>query len=143
MRLSTPAMLALLHHDFPHNVRELDSIVRVAAHRCHGDEVPFELLPDEVRAGVADVAPRERRSGGQAETAAAAMEAGPNTLSSPRAGSSGEGGGPSPETLTALLSKHRGNLSAVARSLGMPRGTTYHLLKRNGLLLERFRVGRG
>jgi DNA-binding NtrC family response regulator len=143
-RFSTPAMLALLHYDFPHNVRELEAIVRVAAHRCREDEVPFALLPEEVRAGVEEVAPRERRSSGQAATAVArAIDAAPTTLGSPQGGSSPEVGGPSRETLSALLSQHGGNVSAVARSLGVPRGTAYHWLRRHGLSGEAFRMGRG
>ncbi len=91
--------------------------------------------------------PPSRRRGEQAWqtelSLGMAVDAAPATLGSPLGGSSAEVGGPSRETLSALLSQHGGNVSAVARSLGGAAGDGVSLATAMGFRGEAFRVGRG
>ena len=122
-RLSCAAARALLEHDWPLNVRELESCLRVAAALARGGPIRLEHLPEAVRAPGGGAAPG--RGAGRADDAA---------------------GGPlSPadqalrDELCALLGEHRGNVSAVARATGKARVQIRRWLRRYGLDPEQFR----
>ena len=97
--------MALLQHDWPYNVRELESVVRrCAALVPKGTEIDVKHLPDELR----DPA----RS--------AAVGAGRNpTPSGPEIADSSEASrhrpSPTKEELLAALERHKGRIAAVAR----------------------------
>jgi transcriptional regulator with GAF, ATPase, and Fis domain len=122
LRLTADAAEALVRHDWPFNVRELESLVRAFV-ATEGEAVlglPYlaehhPQLLDGFREGTA--AEEETRPTGAPRTAEprdrAAME--------------------------QLLKRHAGNVSAAAAELGKPRALLYRWLRRVGLDPERFR----
>ncbi|EYF03858.1 Flagellar regulatory protein FleQ [Chondromyces apiculatus DSM 436] len=48
-KITLPAMAALLHHDFPFNVRELEAILKRWAAAAKGSELGVEHLSDEIQ----------------------------------------------------------------------------------------------
>ncbi|HET9626738.1 MAG TPA: sigma 54-interacting transcriptional regulator, partial [Kofleriaceae bacterium] len=108
-RLSRAAARALVHHRWPHNVRELEQVLRTALATASGDEIGL----DDLHLVAAIPAP----------TAA--------PLPAP--------GADRRDHLTALLGKHAGNLAAVARELATSRSQVRRLLARHGLASDAFK----
>jgi transcriptional regulator of acetoin/glycerol metabolism len=122
LSLDMPAWTALLFHDYPGNVRELEAALRRAALLATAAGravVGLGDLPEELRESMA----AHERPG----------ERVPPTQSSP-------GVVPpesvTPERLRELLVSYRGNLSEVARALGKPRATVRRWIVRAGLDIE-------
>jgi len=116
LKLGLEAAEALLLHDWPRNVRELQAL----AHRFElfGEgTVELGLLPEPMRQARS---PASRPSG-----------------SAPRRPSHGEK--PTAEALERLLREHRGRVADVARQLGLTRQSTYRLLSEHGLSAAAFR----
>ena len=123
VRFSPNAAEALLLADWPRNVRELRSVVEVAA-LVAKDRTQIrsrdlaERLPEAVRLV------RERGGASRSESEA---PQGPHPLAERR------------EELLALFEKHRGNVSKVAQELGKPRAQVYRWLGTLGLDPKQFR----
>ncbi len=100
---SVEAARALLRHRWPLNVRELEKCLAGALVLAAGGQVEVEHLPDPVRAS-ADLPPPAPPAGG------------PDAARR--------------EELIALLRDHRGNVTAVARSLGKARTQVQRWLRR-------------
>jgi len=110
-----PFMTALLQHDFPFNVRELESIIKRAAALCDGATLEVEHLPEEVR-----------------DAMRAYGRAGPP--SAPRASAPELGGRvPTEEELRRALGEHRGNVAAVGRIYGKERMQVHRWMRRYGI----------
>jgi DNA-binding NtrC family response regulator len=112
VRLEADAAEALLEHDWPRNVRELQQALRSALALAVGRPIRLEDLPS-VLAGPA-------RS----------------------AGSDTPGRGPTPELkaeLDARLREHRGNVTRVAQEMGKPRPQVHRWLRQLGLSANRYR----
>ncbi len=103
------AARALVQHDWPLNVRELEHALGVAAALAEDGRIRLEHLPPALRAPAADAAPLaeedERR---RAE-------------------------------IIELLRRHAGNVSAAARELGRSRVALHRWIKRYGIDPDRFR----
>jgi transcriptional regulator of acetoin/glycerol metabolism len=99
------AMSALLAYPWPGNIRELRNVLQYALATCEGDEITVQDLPDEC---LPPILARCRQSAAAAE----------------------------PEPATALreqLRRHRWNVSAVARELGVSRPTVYRRMRVLGI----------
>jgi DNA-binding NtrC family response regulator len=112
LRFTPSAGRALLQYDWPLNVRELHQSVRVAAALAGEAPIDLEHLP----AAVASCANRTERPMAPALQADATLDA-----------------------LRASLSRHQGNLSAVARDLGKARMQIQRWVKRYRLEPSSFR----
>lgn len=104
LALSFPFVAGLMHHDWPYNVRELESAVKRAAALCEGNLLTEEHLPESVKQAIEDYA------------------------SSPRPTVNLEI--PSEESLRELLQKEAGNVAAVGRQLGKARMQVHRWMRR-------------
>ena len=123
-------MLALIHYDWPYNVRELESSVKRLTALASGTEVDFAHLPDPVRDNL--------RAYGQdeAEVSAATTPATPKQIGAQRRTEA-----PTLQEMIELLGRHQGNISAIGRELGKERVQIHRWLKRHGLNADDYRVG--
>ncbi len=112
------AARAIFHYRWPLNIREIEKSLETAVSLARGQEIRLEHLPEPVRAalesaGRANVdVPTGRRSGSD------------DSLRT---------------ELLRLLSEHRGNLSAVARSMSSHRMQIRRWLKRFGIEVQQYR----
>ena len=115
-RVEAKAMDAMTSHGWPGNVRELENVIHRTLLVSSGLELTFEDLPPGIgadqAAGVSD-----------ARTAAAAGGGG-ETLNLEQI---------ERETILRALEQNEGNLSDVARQLGIGRSTLYRKLEQYGL----------
>jgi transcriptional regulator with PAS, ATPase and Fis domain len=116
VRFGCEALRALLRYRYPLNVRELDAILSSAALLAGNDRIRLDHLPEPVRTGEAAPPPTE----------SSATVDDPVDLARK-------------EELIALLEKHGGNLSAVAREMEKDRVQIRRWTKRFGLDAGRFR----
>lgn len=114
--LEPEAVEALLLHDWPQNVRELEQCARRAVVTADGPMISRAQLPEKV------LAPR----GGAAHARAAPSRSGP-----PRAVSR--------EEVVAILTRANGVVSEAARALGFTRQKTYRLIEEHGIDLAELR----
>jgi DNA-binding NtrC family response regulator len=117
---SVPFLFALLHYDWPYNVRELEAAIRRAIALCRGQRLELDLLPDAIREAIADY--------GQAETESLTEQD-----LSPGAGL------PEESELRSLLEHHHGNVAAVGRDLGKARMQIHRWMKRYGIEVDDYR----
>ena len=114
--LETAAFFALLLHDWPQNVRELENVVREAILCGEGRRaIRLEDLPRAVRERVT-VGERDR-----------VFRRRP-----PRAP-------PEKAEIEALLDRHRGNIAEVARELDRQWAVVWRWVQKSGLDLEKYR----
>ena len=113
LTLTPAAGTALLGHDWPHNVRELHQVLGVAAALANKEPLDVSHLPD----GITRASNHKRRRPSDPEL--------PDPLR---------------EVLTASLSRHAGNVSAVARDLGKARMQVQRWIRRFGIDPSTFRV---
>ncbi len=114
LTLTPDAVEALLLHAWPHNIRELDNLVRALALR--GRTADLADLPQHLQAQL-----REARRGTSARLEARATT------------------GDMRERVVEALQLHQGNVRRVASTLGLARGHVYRLLKRFDLEPGSFR----
>jgi transcriptional regulator with GAF, ATPase, and Fis domain len=116
--LSASAAEALLLHDFPHNVRELEHLLGAALTRwSKSGPITREHLGDHIAMPVRD------------RTSAVPLEATPPA----------HAGRPSMEELCEALERCRGNLAKVAAMYGKDRHQVYRWIERYKLDVESFR----
>ncbi len=113
---SFPFMVALLHHDWPYNVRELEAAIKRAAALVPGPHLLEEHLPPSVRAAIEDYA-------------------------APRGPAPERTEAPSEQELRGLLRQHDGNVAAVGRELGKARMQVHRWMKRYGIVVDEYRSG--
>ena len=115
-RVEAQAMEAMTSHGWPGNVRELENVIHRTLLVSSGLELTFEDLPPGIGGDQATSAPSARRAEG-----------------------SGDGGGTlnleelERETIVRAMEQNKGNLSDVARQLGIGRSTLYRKLEQYGL----------
>ncbi len=106
-------MAGLLHHDWPYNIRELESAIKRASALCSTDELSEALLPEPVKQAIMDYAqPTELRPSG-------------NIVEK--------------DELIRLLRQESGNIAAVGRQLGKARMQVHRWLKKYEITVEEFR----
>jgi transcriptional regulator with PAS, ATPase and Fis domain len=161
------AYQALFLHRWPGNVRELEKVLRNASILASGNR-PIGLGDLPIDSAPSDRTP-ERQAGGEATrhgrpttegpstplpgwastfgggdaprapgTPASAMPPG-KTLPAMAAVRSSSSERPTPEALTVLLERHRGNVGHVARELGRQRTLVWRWLRRAGIDPARYR----
>ena len=111
-RLTFPYMLALAHHDWPFNVRELESAVKLSLALADGGDLDLVHLPDTIQ--------RSLEGHGNPAVGAGAEPMPPRPARA----------APSEEELRNLLAQHKGNIAAVGRELGKERMQVHRWLKR-------------
>ncbi|MBC01610.1 MAG: sigma-54-dependent Fis family transcriptional regulator [Rhodobacteraceae bacterium] len=127
LRLDPAARLALIRRDWPGNIRELLNVLNVAAAMCEDATITPEDLPHDATAS-STLLPEVGQTAGPAQRA---------RRQAPLPGSPA---GPGTETATnvaelaRVLEACNGNISAVARRLGVDRTTVYRRMKRLGLM---------
>lgn len=140
--ITFPFMLAVAHYDWPYNVRELESAVRVAVTLSCGAPLDLMHLPETVRRALdghgapADAAPEARLLPTTAQTLRDPSHPDAN-LRVPAARPRGDA--PSEDELRSLLTRHNGNIAAVGRELGKERMQVHRWLRRYNLDIEAFR----
>jgi transcriptional regulator with GAF, ATPase, and Fis domain len=118
VRFGSEALRVILRYPYPLNVRELDAVLGAARLLAAGERIRLEHLPEALRSGEAAKTP-------------ASLPA-PSEV-------------PDPEEvalrdqLVALLEKHGGNLTYVAKEMGKDRVQIRRWLKRLGVEAGRFR----
>ncbi len=131
------AVEALIAHDWPGNIRELENVIERAVVLCEGPALTLDDLPVEIRQPgrrrprTSSVTTSRTRSASRAQVSSTSFEPEPPSLER----SEGE-----PEALAFerhrlldALEQARGNKSVAARLLGMPRSTFFSKLKKHGL----------
>ncbi|MFO0554054.1 MAG: sigma 54-interacting transcriptional regulator [Polyangiaceae bacterium] len=118
LEIGPPVMARVLEHDWPFNMRELQSVAYRAAARALKGALSSQEFPEPARV------PRPSNRGG--------VERMGGGLKSKRPA-------PSSEELAALMREHRGNVSAVARALERDAALIYRWLKQHALDPAAFR----
>ena len=132
-RVSFPYMLALAHYDWPYNVRELESAVKLSLALCDGQELDLPHLP----AGLQKALDHHGQPP-PAEVTAPAMQV-PVQIPEGAKTTSPRSKAPSEAELRALLAEHAGNIAAVGRALGKKRMQIHRWLKKYDIDIEAYR----
>jgi transcriptional regulator of acetoin/glycerol metabolism len=122
IRVTAPFMLGVFDYDWPFNVRELETAIRRAVALADGALDASHLPAAALEPGAAASGERAGRASGSAVD---------------RAGE--RAGAPSEEAMRALLTRHAGNVAAVARELGKDRVQIHRWLKRYAISPDEFR----
>jgi DNA-binding NtrC family response regulator len=155
--VSFPFMFAVAHYDWPYNVRELESALRVAVTLSGGEPLDVQHLPDAARGALENlgggapngtsVAParttlRDQQDGLGALVASTGTAAVSESRADSRAGDGHErrSDKPSAAELVALLELHRGNIAAVGASLGKHRMQVHRWLRAYNIDINDFRT---
>lgn len=117
-----PFMTALLHYDWPYNVRELEACIKRSVALTDG----LLLLPEHLPEAVADA------MDGYGQATGTRTEA-PRPSAPPAMGMPGEA------ELRAMLQAHGGNVAAVGRELGKARMQIHRWMKRYEIEVEDYR----
>jgi DNA-binding NtrC family response regulator len=118
LRVTFPFMAALLHYDWPYNVRELESCAKRAVVLSDGKPLDESMLTEDIA--------RDLAGYGQVLVAGESGEASRDAV-------------PTEAELVALLQRHQGNVAAVGRDLGKARMQIHRWLKRYGIDLQNYR----
>lgn len=131
LQLSFPVILALLHYDWPYNVRELESCLKRCAALADSDLLTERHLPEAVREAM--VSYGSKRPKGEASKPSEESTAdGPAVIAR-------RSTVPTEEELRALLSMHGGNVAAVGRELGKERMQIHRWMQRYGIVPDEYR----
>ena len=114
-RVEPRAMEALASHGWPGNVRELENVIHRTLLVVAGLELTLDDLPPNIIAA-------ESRAPAPGAPVEVASESGPKSLEDLER-----------EAIVAAMESNRGNLSDVARQLGIGRSTLYRKLEQYGL----------
>jgi transcriptional regulator with GAF, ATPase, and Fis domain len=118
LRVTFPFMMALLHYDWPYNVRELESCAKRCVVLAEGKPLSEAMLTDDIAREMADYG---------REFAASADAAKEDSVA------------PTREDLLLLLERHQGNVAAVGRDLGKARMQIHRWLKRYAIDINDYR----
>ncbi len=121
LRPSFPFMTALLHYDWPYNVRELEACIKRSVALADGPVLLPEHLPEAVTEAMEGYGHPAPLPGQASRTPLAAL------------------GAPSEEELRQLLHAHAGNVAAVGRVLGKARMQVHRWMKRYAIEVEDYR----
>ncbi len=139
------AMVALVHYDWPFNVRELESCIKRGVALTDGRPLDAPQLPDAIVEFMKGYGERKRNNEpsilppppvGLPGAGAVAL---PGSLPGALGEAAARRGAPTEEELRALLARHRGNVAAVGRELGKERMQIHRWLKRYNIDLETYR----
>ena len=133
---SIEAGRALMRHDWPLNIRELDSALGVAITLSRGSAIALSNLPEPVRRAQPPSRFVSALGSGPEHVVAPRPETSPTPVAAPppRESDADRKAG-----LESLLREHAGNISAVARGLGVSRIQIHRWLRRYELDPDRYR----
>ncbi|WP_019240267.1 MULTISPECIES: sigma-54 interaction domain-containing protein [Bacillus] len=114
--LSEEVIDALRHYDWPGNVRELKNIIEKILILSIGEPITIDLLPDYIKEQI-----------GSKDVLPSCQVEPPSTER---------------ERICKCLEKHRGNISQVAKELGMARNTLYRKLEKYQIEMKTFAVNK-
>jgi len=126
-KLTFPFMMALLHYDWPFNVRELESCIKRAVALCAGAPLDRAHLPDAIREHMRTYSDKGAGAPQPAQPPRAASA--PPTLR----------GTPSEAELRELLAKHKGNVAAVGREFNKERMQVHRWLRKYNIDVNTYR----
>ncbi|MCW5835349.1 MAG: sigma 54-interacting transcriptional regulator [Labilithrix sp.] len=138
-------IVALLHYDWPFNVRELESCIKRGVALTDGAQLDTVHLPDAISEHMKGYGERPRvtlPSNLPATPMIDHVSSEPSDRSSllpVSAPPGGRRGAPTEEELRGLLERHRGNIAAVGRELGKERMQVHRWLKRYNIDLSHYR----
>jgi transcriptional regulator with PAS, ATPase and Fis domain len=147
-------LVALLHHDWPFNVRELESCIKRGVALAEGDLLDTPQLPDQIqdlmksygvrpRHDAPSLFPSNQGSGsGSAYVAPQAHSASYPPLPVAPPAPTPKRAPPTESELRELLGRHRGNVAAVGRELGKERMQVHRWMKRYGISIDEYREER-
>ncbi|WP_394828862.1 sigma 54-interacting transcriptional regulator [Pendulispora albinea] len=130
-------LVALMHYNWPFNVRELESCIKRGIALCGGSVLDAPQLPDAIA---------EFMKGYGARTSIDSL--GPLSHGGPPPPFSSQPisqalpsrrGAPTEDELRELLTRHRGNIAAVGRELGKERMQVHRWLKKYNIDHEKYR----
>ena len=124
VRVTFAYMLGLAHYDWPYNVRELESAVKLSIALSDGRELDLAHLPDTV----------QRALEGHGRSTTVPRAAIPVPMAARVAVAA-----PDEKTLRDMLARHRGNIAAVGRELGKERMQVHRWLKRYSIDVNDYR----
>jgi transcriptional regulator with GAF, ATPase, and Fis domain len=130
-------LVALLHYDWPFNVRELESCIKRGVALTEGAPLDTQQLPDAIADAMKAYGARPPPTSTGPSVMPPAFVGGPQEASSP--GVSSRRGAPTEQELRELLHRHRGNVAAVGRELGKERMQVHRWLKKYGISLDDYR----
>jgi len=133
-------MVALIHHDWPFNVRELESCVKRATALAEANVIDVRQLPDSIASLMREYGSRPGSTAPGLDPRESRMPPPMSTPPSPAASSRRQP--PSEEQLRALLTRHHGNIAAVGRELGKERMQVHRWMKRYNISVEDYREER-
>ncbi len=132
--LSPDALTALLHHDFPGNVRELINLLERAFVLCHGSTIERAHLPAEL--GLRPAADRAAPAP-EAERLAALATLKPSERKVLAGAPLQDGLPEAARRLLEVLHAHGWNRGATAAALGISRSTLWRRMREYGLIEPR------
>ncbi|MBK7153684.1 MAG: sigma-54-dependent Fis family transcriptional regulator [Sandaracinaceae bacterium] len=121
-------MLALAHYDWPYNVREMESAVRLSVALAAGMELDLRHLPKPVQAALDEHGQPARAPQHDARGHHPARE------------TARGGDAPDEVQLRLALAEHRGNVAAVGRVFGKERMQVHRWMRRYGINAEDYRA---
>lgn len=134
--VTLPFMVALAHHPWPYNVRELESAVRLAVTLAGEQPLAPEHLPESVQASVRE----HGRVQGSPSSAKVTPKSSGARAESPRPIERAVA--PSESELRDACLRHAGNVSAIAKEYGKAREQIHRWLRRYAIDVATFRVPR-
>jgi DNA-binding NtrC family response regulator len=146
--VTLPFVLALAHHGWPYNVRELESAIKLAVALSDGRELDLKHLPEALQDGLRGHGrPGAQASGHGAPLRPVATDPGAAMPPPPGAMQGGAatakpkpyGAAPTEAELRDILAKHKGNIAAVGRELGKERMQVHRWLKRYAIDIGDYR----
>ena len=138
-----PFMLAVAHYDWPYNVRELESAVRVAVTLSGGAPLDLQHLPETVRRAL-DGHGAPATPGPVVQAAPAVVTLRDGVMHGGHERDKSDSGArrmepPTEQQLRDLLKLHAGNITKVARELGKERMQVHRWLRRYSIDIREFR----
>jgi len=115
-------LLALLHYDWPYNVRELESCIKRGIALTGGAPLDAKHLPEDISERMKEYGDKKRPTATPASREIAPRKSAPTEAE-----------------LRALLERHGGNIAAVGRELGKERMQVHRWLKKYGITLDGYR----
>ena len=130
-------MLALVHYDWPYNVRELESCIKRGLALTGGAPLDAKHLPQDIADHMKSYGDKKRPA---PPPASVDGSAGGGTSRSRDEVGAPKRPPPTEAELRALLERHQGNIAAVGRELGKERMQIHRWLKKYGISLDGYRT---
>jgi transcriptional regulator with PAS, ATPase and Fis domain len=139
LEFSFSFLVALLHYDWPFNVRELESCIKRGIALLGADDkgqLDTQHLPDPIAEAMKTYGERTRNTG----PSVLPPPVQPSQPSSqPNAVAAAKRAAPTEAELREVLQRHKGNVAAVGRELGKERMQVHRWLKKYGISLDDYR----